>query len=309
MKLEEVFNDESLYSKKEFKLFTLKNGKYDYDEEKALEMMDYLGLKAKKIITTCNKCKKEFPFDIKTRCIGFLQDINQTTNYMIVTENFQNAFSGRIDIKDGNLFGGMPPYPKDKLLKYNKWYIEYEFSCTNEPIHKYLMVLSIEQKLDTFIIKKIGQDPSMLDVHGYDFDKYKKQLEKINAYDDYKKADLSRADQFYVGAYAYLRRIFEKVLNRYLKEYNIKITDNHVETKIKAVKEYFDPRIKDMLKNLYGILSKSIHELDESQSKTYYDYLKAVIEIQLEYEYTEAEKEKQTKELNSVLNKIANDIK
>ena len=50
MKLEEVFNDESLYSKKEFKLFTLKNGKYDYDEEKALEMMDYLGLKAKKII-------------------------------------------------------------------------------------------------------------------------------------------------------------------------------------------------------------------------------------------------------------------
>ena len=99
------------------------------------------------------------------------------------------------------------------------------------------------------------------------------------------------------------------MLNRYLKEYNIKTTDDHVETKIKSVKEYFDPRIKDMLKNLYGILSKSIHELDEDQSKTYYDYLKAVIEIQLEYEYTEAEKEKQTKELNSVLNKIANDIK
>ena len=64
-----------------------------------------------------------------------------------------------------------------------------------------------------------------------------------------------------------------------------------------------------MLKNLYGILSKSIHELDENQSKNYYDYLKAVIDIQLEYEFTEAEKEKQTKELNSVLNKIASDIK
>lgn len=309
MSIEEIFNNESLYSKKEFKLFTLDSEKYNYNEDKALEMNDYLGLKVKKIVTTCNKCKKEFPFDVEKKCIGFLTDINQATESMEVTEYFQNAPSGRIDINSGHLWGGMPPYPKDKLLNYNKWYIEYQFTCTNNPTHKYLMILSIEQKLDTFIIKKVGQDPSMLDVHGYNFDKYKKQLERLDAYEDYKKADLSKTDQFYVGAYAYLRRIFEKMLNRYLKKYNIKTEDDHVETKIKTVKEYFDPRIKDMLKNLYGILSKSIHELDENQSKNYYDYLKAVIDIQLEYEFTEAEKEKQTKELNSVLNKIASDIK
>ena len=309
MNLESIFNDTSLYSKKEFKLFSLEDDEYVYNEEEAKKMIEYLGFKTRKIITTCNKCKKEFPFDVDLKCIKFFSNLNNTTNYMQVTKDFPNGLSGRIDISDGKIWIVMPPYSKEYLLEYNKWYLEYEFTCTNNSHHRYLMILSIEQKLDTFIVKKIGQDPSMLDVHGYDFDKYTKQLEKIKAYEDYKKADLSKADHFYVGAYAYLRRIFEKMINRYIRDNNIKLDDDHVETKIKAVKDYFDPRIKDMLKNLYGILSKSIHELDEEQSRAYYDYLKAVIDIQLEYEFTEAEKEKQTKELNSVLNKIASEIR
>lgn len=144
----------------------------------------------------------------------------------------------------------------------------------------------------------------MLTVKGFDFDKYKKFLDMINAYEDYKKADLCNSDHFFVGAYAYLRRIFEKMIKFYLGDKEL--TDNHMDTKIDAVKDNFDPRVKKMLKNLYGILSISIHELDEDQSKEYYTYLKAVIDMQLEYVKSEDEKDKQSKNLEDILSKIAN---
>lgn len=307
MNIQDVFNKESLYSKKEFKLFVLNEDKYNYDESAAKEMFKYIGIENNKIVTLCNKCNKEFPFDIEKKLLGFFDSLKQTTSYMSITRS--KATGGRIDIKNGCIWGEQPPYPKKNLNEYGKWYIEYQLTCTNDSNHKYLMIISIEQRMDTFIVKKIGQDPSMLSVHGFDFEKYKEQLTKINAYDDYKKADLSNAEHFYVGAYAYLRRIFEKMLNNYIKENNVTLKDEHVDTKIKAVKDCFDSRIKDLLKNLYGILSKSIHELDEEQSKEYYQYLKSIIDIQLEFEFTENEKNKQSIKLNSILNKIVNEIK
>lgn len=307
MNIQDVFNKESLYSKKEFKLFVLDEDKYNYDESAAKEMFKYIGIENNKIVTLCNKCNKEFPFDIEKKLLGFFDSLKQTTSYMSITRS--KAPGGRIDIKNGCIWGEQPPYPKTLLNEYGKWYIEYQLTCTNDSNHKYLMIISIEQRTDTFIVKKIGQDPSMLSVHGFDFEKYKEQLTKINAYDDYKKADLSNAEHFYVGAYAYLRRIFEKMLNNYIKENNVTLKDEHVDTKIKAVKDCFDSRIKDLLKNLYGILSKSIHELDEEQSKEYYQYLKSIIDIQLEFEFTENEKNKQSIKLNSILNKIVNEIK
>lgn len=82
-----------------------------------------------------------------------------------------------------------------------------------------------------------------------------------------------------------------------------------METKIDAVKDKFDPRVQNLLKNLYGILSISIHELDEDESKEYYSYLKAVIDMQLEYIKSETDKDNQSKELSDVLSKITGFIK
>ena len=47
---------------------------------------------------------------------------------------------------------------------------------------------------------------------------------------------------------------------------------------------------------MYSISSKSIHEFDEEQSKEYYQYLKEIIDIKLEFEYVENEKNKQGKQ-------------
>lgn len=39
-----------------------------------------------------------------------------------------------------------------------------------------------------------------------------------------------------------------------------------------------------------------MHELDEEQSKEYYQYLKAIIDIKIEFEYAENEKNQQGKQ-------------
>lgn len=306
-----VFNDVSLYATETFKVFNLENDQYTYDKDEFFRFLYYIGIAQEKLITNCHICKKEFPFTVDKELFCFYDYGTRDVDRMVITENIKinNSFGnlGEIQLEDGMIIGLQPPYNKETLLNNKIWYINYFFKCANSNSHKYMMMISIELKNGAFKVRKIGQNPSMLTVKGFDFEKYRKFLDEINAYDDYKKAELSNSEHFYVGAYAYLRRIFEKMLNYYLG--NTKLEDEHIDTKIKAVKEHFDPRIKNLLKNLYSILSVSIHELDEEQSKDYYESLKAVIDMQLEYIKTEADKDNQSKKLDTVLSKIVNLVK
>lgn len=301
-----LFNEVSLYTKEKFAIFKLKENQYHIDKEQLSRFLCYIGCLEERLITYCHKCKKEFPFEIIKNIININDKKIYTSNEFSFTKSYQYG-PASLSINDGNVFGPQGPYMTTMLLNNKIWYIHYYFICTNNSNHNYNMMISIELKEGNLIVRKVGQNPSMLTVKGFDFDKYKTELDKINAYEDYKKADLSNADHFYVGAFAYLRRIFEKMINNYLA--GITIKDSHMDTKIDAVKDKFDPRIQKTLKNLYGILSVSIHELDEDKSKEYYEYLKAIIDIQLEFEKTENEKEAQSKSLESILNKIKNGIK
>ena len=302
-----LFNEMSLYTKEKFKVFILKNNKYEYDKNEYFKFLYYIGVAQNKLISYCHKCKKEFPFSYETELFGFDYDYRTTEKYIQLTKSSGQSGYGRINLNNDSILGLQPPYDKENLNDNTIYYIEYFFTCTNDSKHKYMLMISIEFNDGEFIVRKIGQNPSMLTVKGFDFDKYKKQLDELNAYEDYKKADLSNADHFHVGAYAYLRRIFEKMVNKYLvgKE----LDDNHMDTKINAIRDKFDPRIQKLLKNLYEILSVSIHELDEQQSKEYYVYLKTIIDMQLEYIKTESDKESQSKSLESILDKIKGGIK
>ena len=300
-----LFNEVSLYTKDIFDIFVLKDEKYQLDKEVLNQFLCYIGCLQEKLITYCHKCKKEFPFSVEKEIVFLNDGYLSRSDELQFTKSYQYG-PGTLSIDNGNIFGAQPPYAKDMLLNNKIWYIHYYFTCTNDISHNYNMMISVELKDGKLIIRKVGQNPSMLTVKGFDFDKYKKQLEEINAYDDYKKADLSNADHFYVGAYAYLRRIFEKMINNYLDGTELK--DDHMDTKIDAVKNNFDPRVQKLLKSLYGILSISIHELDEEQSKEYYEYLKTIIDMQLEYIKTESDKDSQSKSLESIINKIKSGI-
>ena len=305
--LNNMFNNNSLYSKEVFKVFKLKGEVYELDKREFSNFKNYIGCGQDKIVTFCHKCKKEFPFEANKRYINFYRDNFNASLNMPLSKDSNRAV--RLDIKSGSIFGLILPCSKDEFYENQIGYIEYSFTCKNDSSHVYLMFISVEFNNGEFTVRKVGQNPSMLTVKGFDFDKYKKQLDRINAYEDYKKADLSNADHFHVGAHAYLRRIFEKLINWYVDEYNIKLSDDRMKTKIDSVKQYFDPRINKLLKNLYSILSVSIHELDEDESKDYYSYLKAIIDMQLEYEYTEEEKAKQSSQLSAVIGKIESSLK
>lgn len=301
-----LFNDTSLYAKESFNVFVLKDEKYQLNKEALEQFLCYIGCLQEKLITYCHKCKKEFPFLCKKEVVLLEDDYFNKDDVIYFTKPCQHGPCA-ISIDNGNIFGAAPPYTKDILLNDKIWYIHYYFTCTNDDNHNYNMMIAVELVDGNLIVRKIGQNPSMLTIKGFDFDKYKKQLKELNAYDDYRKADLSNAEHFYVGAYAYLRRIFEKMINNYLNGIDLK--DYHMDTKIDAVKDKFDPRVQTLLKSLYGILSISIHELDEEQSKEYYTYLKTVIDMQLEYIKTETDKDNQSKDLESIINKINSGIK
>ena len=200
----------------------------------------------KRLISYCHQCKKTFPFIIVKNVIIHNTEEIYAENMIHFTK--QSRFgAGRLSIDNGAILGLQPPYDKTELLNNHIWYIHYFFSCTNNDSHNYHMIISVELNDGRFIVRKVGQNPSMLTIKGFDFDKYKKELEKINAYNDYKKADLCNAEHFYVGAYAYLRRIFEKMINRYLTGLEIKY--NHMNTKIDVTKDKFNPRIQKMSSN------------------------------------------------------------
>lgn len=307
--LNELFNETDMYSKETFKVFELEGNAYNLNEGELERLKKCLGIDQENIVTFCHKCKKEFPFEIEKKYLTKHFEHISGKPEMIITSSYGNYGAGEFDIESGNIYGPIPPYTKDKILNNEICYVEYRFRCKNETSHIYLMIIALEFNNGNFTIRKVGQNPSMLTIKGFDFDKYKKQLNRINAYEDYKKADLSNAEHFYVGAYAYLRRIFEKLIKYYIEKHDITLDDNRMETKIDSVKQYFDPRISKLLKNLYGILSVSIHELDEDESKDYYTYLKAIIDMQLEFEFTEEEKAEQSSELSAIINKIENGLK
>lgn len=282
-------------------------GIYKVDETEINRFSNYINTKSGKIITNCIWCDKEFSFnyfrDLYTIERSYVKETNNIRIAFLDNEGLYLSLTNKII--DGNI---SKQILESDLIEKN-YYMTYYINCNNIPKHIYSLYLFIKVQRDKISVTKIGQYPSMLSVKDFDFDKYAKQLKKYNAYDDYKNADLSMSNNFHAGAYTYLRRVYEKQLNFYVDKDKPQLSDNRTETKIKAVKENFDPRIHEHLNNLYGILSIGIHELDEDESKDYYEYLKAMIDMQLQFEKMKDEEEKQSKTLNIKISNIVSMLK
>ena len=299
--LEKLFNNVELYSPLDFYVYNIEGEKVTLDAEETIRLASILGFQEKRITTRCIDCKMEYPFSFTVSgdrvsygpvsAVGFslclLNDLFLDRKEGL--NNLDRAFNIE-DIADDDIH-----------------FFEYLFRCTNEPdSHKYKMFVSVEKKNDLIRVTKIGQYPSIIDVRGFDFECYKKQLNVLNAYQDFRRAELCIGDGFSAGAYTYLRRVFEKMLNKYCDGLNLE--DNRTETKIKACKPSFDPRVHKLLPRLYKVLSKGIHELDDSESQNYYEYLRIIIVMQLEFVKENDDKESQTKMLDNKLNDIVSKI-
>lgn len=240
--------------------------------------------------TYCTKCKKESTFKNL-----FSEDERTITNFEIE-----------------HLKGHRKTYD----LKWNREriYVK-EFVCARngDHINTYIFLLSKSNQFSkansTFSITKIGEYPSALESHSTSLKKYKKH------FSDYHD-ELVRSLKIYssgigVGAFVYLRRIFENLVwdaFKRLKETESQISENDFKEKKMVEKiEYLKDELPEFLvdnKIVYSILSKGIHSLEESTCLQMYNFIKDSILLILDQEIERREKEIKTDKLKKEINHV-----
>lgn len=188
--------------------------------------------------------------------------------------------------------------------------LEFKFVCSmNEEHHLDYIVLTTDNSM-----MKIGQYPSVADMAFPELDVYKHVISKED------RKELGTAIGLYAsgvgaGAYVYLRRILERLVDK-AKETAAKANEIDNETfekarvveKIKMLEGYLpDTLVKNT--TIYGILSKGIHELSEEECRKYFPVVKECIYQILGMWESIRKKQNDEENLNNALSAIATSIK
>lgn len=186
------------------------------------------------------------------------------------------------------------PKREEQFRRYlNKRYAM-TYRCTRDRQH--FIIFDLITTDDKII--KVGQYPSVADLVIPEIAKYKPVLG--TQYREFSKAIGLFAHGIGIGSFVYLRRIIENlVFDKYNEvSENLEISNTEFmrlkfDEKIEALKPYL-PEVLVANKNIYGIVSKGIHELNEEECREMFPYIKAGIELILDSLL--AEKERKTKE-------------
>mgnify|MGYP007049944990 CR=1 FL=1 len=130
-------------------------------------------------------------------------------------------------------------------------------------------------------IMKIGQYPSIADIHIGQVKQYNKILSKEHE-KEFTRAIGLAANGVGIGSFVYLRRI--KILKDYLPETLVE------------------------LQQVYGILSKGLHELSEDECLLYFDVIRQGIEMMLDDMLTQRQKEERKKKTLDAVSKISSEL-
>lgn len=187
--------------------------------------------------------------------------------------------------------------PKKEVLFQNYLNRRYgiSFRCTRDHSHSLLFDLLID---DNKMIK-IGQFPSFADISVGDAIKYKSTLG--NKYREYCKALGLFSHGVGIGSFVYLRRIIETLVFEKYEEIAETIgidrgffIHSEFKDKFEILKDYL-PSILVKNKNVYGIVSKGIHELEEQECISLFPFIKAGIELILDDVLIEKERKEKEK--------------
>ena len=186
------------------------------------------------------------------------------------------------------------PKREEQFRRYlNKRYAM-TYRCTRDRQH--FIIFDLITTDDKII--KVGQYPSVADLVIPEIAKYKPVLG--TQYREFSKAIGLFAHGIGIGSFVYLRRLIENlVFDKYNEvSENLEISNTEFmrlkfDEKIEALKPYL-PEVLVANKNIYGIVSKGIHELSEEECREMFPYIKAGIELILDSLL--AEKERKSKE-------------
>jgi hypothetical protein len=118
-----------------------------------------------------------------------------------------------------------------------------------------------------------------------------------------------------IGSYVYLRRVFEHLLNQAHKAASVETGWDEVAfikadmpNKIKMLGNHL-PEFLVQNANIYGILSKGLHELTEEECRKYFPTVNASIKLILDDEIVRIEKEENKKAIITEIGKITGEIR
>lgn len=162
------------------------------------------------------------------------------------------------------------------------WYVTLKCSRYQNQLYIILFLNASDHS-----IMKVGQYPSVADMHIGKIKQYKSVLSKEDL-KEFTRAIGLAANGVGIGSFVYLRRIFEKLIyesaKEAIKDCSIKeeeFTKLRMDEKISAIQDYVPETLVE-LKSVYGILSKGIHELAEQECLAYFATMRIGIELILD---------------------------
>ncbi|MCH7589233.1 MAG: hypothetical protein IIC78_14545 [Chloroflexi bacterium] len=203
--------------------------------------------------------------------------------------------------------GGGGPYIEQAEVPF---FFDMIFQCSRDPEHKLVFYFRKFQS----VLMKVGEYPSRADRVFPELRKFEKNLGEY--FNDYKQASFLFSHGVGIGSFAYLRRVFEKIVDDTATE-KFAATEGWELDKWKSEKRMHEQLedLKDVLPDflvensfVWSVLSKGIHELEEDECLKAFGVVNAVIEEILEDRLSRKQKELRRKELRSQLTQIKSDM-
>jgi hypothetical protein len=259
------------------------------DMPNVAEILFYEGI----IDCYCVECKRNSTFHaVKKGSKGFpLENI-----YYIYVNNKGKAQISNESLKK-TLYEG--------LTNGELYFVNKEFTCTRDDKHKIVLNYLVKGNK----IAKVGQYPSLADLNQLDIGKYRKILGK-EKYLEFSKGIGLSSHGVGIGAFVYLRRIFEYLIQEaYNKAQSSPewvdndFSNKRMDEKILALKNFLPQYLVENRK-IYGILSKGIHELSEDICLEIFPYVRLGIELILDEKLYELERDEKLKANKKDLERI-----
>lgn len=156
-------------------------------------------------------------------------------------------------------------------------------------------------------VVKIAQYPSLRDVSVDNLSNYNKsEFVQKDDIENMRKAKTLACESFYIGAYSYMRRVFESLIDRTYKsnieKYSVDESDfskKHMSEKVAMIKTEL-PVDDDIYNIIYSSLSDGIHQLSEKECEDRYQTLYSVMVDILADEKSRKEKQERRKDLKKM---------
>ena len=197
-----------------------------------------------------------------------------------------------------------------RFIEKTNYTFEHVFNCSRNENHQLFFSFLIHNKT----ITKIGQYPSLADITADEIRKYKNILGN-DLWLEFSRAIGLSSHGIGIGAFVYLRRIFENLVEEaHQKQINstgwneVLYNKSHMDKKISLLQQSL-PDFLVSNKSVYSILSKGIHELNEDECLDKFPVIKSGIELILDEKLEKLQRERKIKIASEEIGKLSSNDK